>query len=129
MGAAVTDASHVGVRLPVPPARHKNPKGGRASPTPTAPQCTKKLPWKEGIEIQGELGKGVDNQELLLLKITGRMIRVHHFDQAEARVDPNLDDAAFLIVLALPLNVAGAVTRGKNLSPDALRETLEIPQP
>jgi len=56
------------------------------------------------------------------MKILQRPVRIDQFHQAFLQVEPDLDHAALLVVEALPLNLAGTVTWGKNLKGHVGRE-------
>jgi len=68
-----------------------------------------RLNGKKGLEIEGEAGKRVHHERLVLLKILERPVGIDQFDKARIQIDPDLDYPALLIVLALVLKLAGRV--------------------
>ena len=70
-----------------------------------------RLNGKKGLEIEGEAGKRVDDQRLVLLKILEGPVGINQLDKARIQIDPGLDYPVLLVVLALVSKLAGSVAR------------------
>ena len=81
-----------------------------------------RLNGKKGLEIEGEAGKRVDDQRLVLLKILEGPVGINQLDLMLVGIDPDLDYPALLVILSLSLNLTQGVAWGQDFKRHVGRE-------
>src|SRR2546422_3832460 len=77
---------------------------------------------KQVLQVYRKTRDGVNRQRVIFAIVLQWSVRIDHFHQPLLQVEPDLDHFTLLVVEALPLNLAGAVTWGKNLECHVGRE-------
>jgi general secretion pathway protein G len=85
-------------------------------------QERERLDGEQVFEVEREVRKTDNDERLAFLEVFQRSIRVYKFHEALFRVDPDLDDAALLVILPLALNLARFIARRVDFKGDVRGE-------